>query len=70
MYTEPVKCSSCGNTRIPETRIEKQGRKKWLILKCRICHQQDIEPYVPVKLWNGLKFVEDPDDNDSFLEEN
>lgn len=74
MYPSRV-CPACKLDRIPDEKVVKQGKIKYVIYKCKACHMQDIERYADrprVKYWNGTEFSEDggPDrGDDSFFRE-
>lgn len=56
------KCSSCGNTRIPDERTVTEKKVKYVIYKCPICKMQDIEHFDEHprhKFWNGTTWEDD-----------
>ena len=56
MYTSQHawKCPKCQLARFPDEETVKDGKKTFLIRKCRVCNYQDIEEIKPSR-WPHLK---------------
>ena len=62
MYPQPRLCPSCRMERLPDERIVKEGRKKYVVYYCRVCKHSDIERYEEkprIKFWDGSHFVDE-----------
>lgn len=55
-------CDNCRLERTPDIKIVGHGRRKWTIFTCRMCKLQDIEVYIPVKIWTGTEFRDEVDE--------
>lgn len=68
MYPTPRLCPSCLMERVPDERIVKEGRKKYVVYYCRVCKHSDIERYEDkprIKFWNGTRFIDEMNGYDS-----
>jgi len=60
IYPECRLCLSCKMNRVPDTRVVKKNGKRWMIITCRCCRMQDIEPAgPPMKVFKGGHFIDD-----------